>query len=308
MNANHKRRNQELNKKGRFWSIVFPEKDQEELYHTFEELVDDENTGIGYITGQLEEGEESGYRHFQMYFAFKDKKLGKTVINFFKANKINIGEIERRKGSHEQMVKYCTKGDTRIKGPWEWGSDMDIKQKKKPTQLILERIREGTTIKALLDDDETFWVTLRNKRNLESALELYSEPRDFKTEVYIYWGISGAGKSWKAREEAGKGAYHMSSETGGFWEGYDGERNVIWNEFDGSKLSWSSWKQLCDDQGHRVNVKGSSVNFRAKKIFFTSNDDPELWWANVWARDPDCYEQFKKRVTKVVHFDKKYNK
>jgi len=69
-----------------------------------------------YLVYQKEEG-ESGTPHFQGYVEFKRK------LSFNTARALLGGDvwIHRRNGTQEQAVKYATKEDTRVEGPWEHG-------------------------------------------------------------------------------------------------------------------------------------------------------------------------------------------
>ena len=63
---------------------------------------------------QLEQGEETGYRHFQVY-CYSEKKLRMTQVK----DMLGIRDLHYEKVNNiQKCIKYCSKDETRIAGPW----------------------------------------------------------------------------------------------------------------------------------------------------------------------------------------------
>jgi len=76
--------------------------------------------GFGYLVFQRERGEH-GTDHVQGYAQFSTRrsfKQAKESLNTY----FDGCHLEKAKGSPEQNRDYCTKEDTRIEGPWEFGN------------------------------------------------------------------------------------------------------------------------------------------------------------------------------------------
>ena len=176
----------------------------------------------------------------------------------------NTIHLEQRKGSHQQAKDYCTKDESRLHGPYEYGDDKDlVKSKKRKFEDIRDKIKSGAS--ELDIADEYFGLWCRYYKAFSAYRMLVSKPRDFETEVRVYWGKAGVGKSRRATYEAGPNAYRKP--RGKWWDGYDGESNVIFDDFtDGS--SWMNSSEYVIGTLTEYLSKEEYVNFRPKLIIF----------------------------------------
>jgi len=183
--------------------------------------------------------------------------------------------FEKRKGTWIQAVTYCKKEElyyefgTPSKGP---GERTDLNKMK-------EDLKTAKKMKEIAD--ENFGAYLRYNRGMEKFRALWEEPRKERTELEIYWGKPGTGKSKRAHEENPE-AYWLPKPNGGsvFFDGYDGQETVIIDDFYGW-LPFDLLLRMADRYPLRVNTKGGSVNFNPKKIIITSNKCPKSWYPNV---------------------------
>jgi len=116
-------------------------------------------------------------------------------------------------------------------------------------------------------------------------------------EIYCFWGRTRTGKSRRAWEEAGIDAYPKGP-TSIYWDGYDGQKHVVMDEFRGKigiehMLRWMDRYPVC------VDVKFGACVLKAEKIWITSNLPPEKWYEDL---DKDTLEALRARM-KVVHFN-----
>jgi len=240
---------------------------------------------VMYVIWQHEQG-ENGTEHIQGYVAFNIKKS----ISWLKANCDARAHWEGRKGTHEEAKAYCSKEDTRLDGPWTWGSDDKIPKKKgERTDLkrVYEKLSTGSTEFDIMTDPDLFPVWARYYRAIE-RYELLNQPkRNWITFTQVYWGTSGCGKTRRAHYEAslkddgsvGEPYYVLRKPQGSavYWDGYKGEKHIIIDEFYGW-IPRTMMQVLCDRYPAIIDTKGGARNFTAKKIWITSNDPPEQWW------------------------------
>jgi len=240
-----------------------------------------------YLIFQRERGAE-GTEHLQGYVIFDTNRR----LNGLK--KVNSrAHWEYRQGSHEQAVAYCSKEDTRIEGPWILGEPPAPGQRNDLT-LALADVRDGMSELELADKYGATWA--RNYRALSRFRTLISKPRNFKTRVTVVYGPTGTGKSRYCSQNY-PSAYWKSE--GSWYDDYEGHREVIFDEFNGTWFPWSVLLRLCDRYPMQVPVKGSFGNFVAKHVFFVSNQDPQTWY-------PNCYwPAFDRRIDDIifVHYD-----
>jgi RNA helicase len=80
------------------------------------------------------------------------------------------------------------------------------------------------------------------------------------------------GESREAAELAPDAYYKMDSNH--WWDGYEGEDDVIIDDFRADLCPFHELLRLFDRYPHRVQFKGGSREFNSKRIFVTCNKHP----------------------------------
>jgi len=111
--------------------------------------------------------------------------------------------------------------------------------------------------------------------------------------VYWYYGPTGCGKSRAAFEEAGLEAY-VKMPTNKWWDGYEGEENVIVDDYRADFCTFADLLRFFDRYPMRVEYKGGSTQFLAKNIWITTPYSPERTWEKQSAEKLD---QLIRRIT-----------
>ncbi len=116
-------------------------------------------------------------------------------------------------------------------------------------------------------------------------------------EVIWIHGPSGIGKTVLASQMAGKEDVYWKKEGSIWWEGYDAHEIVV---IDDIRADW--WKftyvlGLLDTKPMRVECKGSSRQFLAKKVILTSLEAPQYTFGTV-GNEP--VRQLVRRITRVI--------
>lgn len=266
---------------------------------------------VTYVVWQKERGEK-GTPHFQGYVLWARKK---TLAGCKKIHK--TCHWEPRYGTHEQARHYCMKphdgcacehcekariGFPRLEGPWEVG-DAPKPGERKDLELIKKDIKDGKSWYELWETN--FNTMLRYHRGLREYREIVTPQRTWQTEVAVFYGETGTGKSRWLFE-------HLNLETT-FWinrsrsdgnpwmDGYDPMKHtdVVIDEFTGW-IDFETFKRMLDRYPCRLEGKGYTVNFRPLRIWITSNLPPDGWY-NYMRKGVD-YAQIERRLHYVVEF------
>lgn len=189
---------------------------------------------------QLEKGENTGYEHWQVFLRFKNQKRFTTLKSQLAKKGLKTAHIESRKGTVEQAIKYCSKPETRLDGPYFFGDKIDT-DTKKGERTDLQKLRDkvlidGLSFDEIMLEDETgsaaryvqylrSLIRARDKRKTASFRHL--------SVMYLY-GPAGVGKSrWALENNSDKSCYRVSDYSHPF-DAYDGEEVLVLDEFDGS--------------------------------------------------------------------------
>ncbi|WGN90621.1 replication associated protein [Banfec circovirus 2] len=218
---------------------------------------------------------ENGTPHLQGYVNLK-----KTCrMSSLKARLGGRGHFEPARGDDSSNRDYCSKGgDLLIES-----GDVQSKGKRNDLHSAVEILRaSGSLSQVARSAPEAF---VKYHRGLAALLLMSPElttPRSWKTEVIVYSGPPGCGKSRLCFEMA-PSAYWKP--RGKWWDGYDGHSDIILDDFYGW-LPFDDLLRLCDRYPLRVETKGGTVQFVGKRILITSNKLPHEWYTDeVYNKD-----------------------
>jgi len=226
--------------------------------------IDFTGTIVRYAIWQKEQGEK-GTPHYQGYLSL-EKASRLSAMKLL----IPGAHFESCKGNHEDNKRYCSKTEGRIAGPWTYGSEPEP-GKRTDLDEIKEKIMSNVPMKQIAT--EHFGDFVRYGRSFREFKSLMVPERTVKTIVELHWGVPNSGKSHYARSFAG--AYWK--DQGQWWDGYDNQETVVIDEFYGW-LQPSFILRLFDCYPMRVESKGGSAQFTAKRIIVTSNTFWTEWW------------------------------
>jgi len=256
--------------------------------------------GAKYLVYQHERGQE-GHDHLQGYLELSDPH----PLGWLKRNVHHGAHWEFRRGTAVQARTYAMKADTRIEGPWEFGTWNEPRPgRRTDIERIHEEIVNGNSSADIL---RTYPAALRLVNNIQTTIaELapYRRQYDPEVEILVYWGTAGSGKTRRAYEELGdiEGIY-LKDPTTKWWCGYVGQANVLVDDFGGEAMDkkWdlALFKQWTDKYAIQMEIKGGKARANWKKMIITSNYDPEFWYS----RGGDCpvWQAVKRRLTKIVY-------
>lgn len=264
----------------------------------FPELDGWEQLGCTFLVYQEEVGEEGTY-HLQGYLELKNRK---TLRKVKELPGLERAHLEARRGTQTEAVDYASKSDSQISGPYQWGKASDSQQGRRNDLLdVKKRIDAGgATLTNLFGDH--FGPVVRYGRGISTYLRLKTPPRDFESIVFLFVGPSGKGKSTLARliaKQLGT-VYFVPDRKGSglYFDDYDYQDVLFFDEFDGSVMPPTSFNQLCQPFSYILPCHGAAgAQMRSRYIFICSNYLPASWWKN---RSGDQIYQTTRRIHATV--------
>lgn len=225
---------------------------------------------MAYLVYQVEKGE---HVHLQGYLALLKKKRLAQVEKLLGGHV----HLERARGRPDQAAAYCKKDDSRLAGPWEWGTAPDSRGKKSMTSLAVDSIKAGATLSAVAAEHSEAWV--RSSRGLTSlAYMLRPSPAWREVTTHVLWGPTGVGKTRTAFESTGelpKPYFVVMPAT--WWDGYEGQDSIIFDDFYG-QIRLADMLRYLDGYPLQLPVKGGFTHAQWTKVWITSNCEPADWW------------------------------
>jgi hypothetical protein len=214
------------------------------------------------------------------------------------AKELGRCHVEMCKGTLDQNSDYCSKeGDLVELGVKpKQGKRVDLEKhaeairlgKRKAEEIYVEHPavlhQYGRTLDRLED------IALRKRFRTEMTVGLW------------IWGPTGVGKSHAVFQGFDPDTHYVHNlNDNGWWDGYTGQKIVIFNEFRG-QVTFSELLDLADKWPKTVKRRGRQpVPFIAERIVVTSSSPPEAVYANA-CDNHERMEQLKRRfeVTNIM--------
>lgn len=213
-----------------------------------------------YLVIGKEVGKKCGQPHIHACLVFENARSWKKMKSLFPR-----ARIEKMKGSPEEARTYCVKdGDYVEKG------DCPKQGKRNDIVFVMDMVQEGLNMRQMLPEVSNFQTI----RIAETVMKYYEVPRDYKPIVKWFWGATGTGKTEMAFKMFKDEDYYVCMDTGQWWEGYDGQENIIIDELREDFMKYPQLLKLLDRYEYRIQVKGSSRQFKGRNIIITSHFHP----------------------------------
>lgn len=244
-----------------------------------------------YSVWQLEKAPTTGKLHYQGYTEFaKPKKLGGMK------KLMNSAHFEKRLGSREQARDYCMKEDTRVHpaeehGDWAKGGS----GARSDILALYKDIKRGDSAATLVENHTVaFFKYHKGVDKVKSILSL-AKPRTLTAPIVkVFWGKSGSGKTRSVYEmESDENLFSLVTNTSQnqiWWDGYEGQEAVLFDDFYGGIKHGEMLKYL-DRYKCRLAFKGGMTDMAWKRVYITSNRPP---WS--WYKDPKGWAALERRL------------
>lgn len=283
--------------------------------------------GLCNIAGAIwsvEKGEQ-GTPHIQGYLQLDKKSKFKSLLN--KIQKKLGCWLKPARGNSKENVdyishtgKHANKAGDLLDGPFTFGElvQADGRGSRSDIDSLTNSISDGSSVKELcIKHPSQMLKYFGNAVKMVGILG--AKKRNWMTELYIYTGVPGSGKSHLAHELGAKylkdnnldedGIYTLmvpkDTKTECWFEGYSGQPIVIIDDFYGT-IDIDFFKRLIDKYPLTVNIKNASTQFLARRVYVTSNAGWRTWWATDLMKNKHNEQAIQRRITGEKYFDKQY--
>lgn len=237
---------------------------------------------LKFMVYQLELGQEGSY-HLQGYLELNSSQRITWIRNTWTMWEPGSGystHLEPRFGSRQEAIDYCQKEETRIAGPWSYGSTRG-QGSRSDLSLVATAVLERMPLNTIMSTYPTSY--LRYGKHIKSMAcdVLKSIKVDWHPIFIVFWGEPDTGKTFTCRYLA-PNAYEFMNQHGNsiWWDGYEGQDDIIFSDFGKGALPFRDFKTLWDN-GCQVNVKGGTTRLMPKRVWISSNTEPALWYPSI---------------------------
>jgi len=250
--------------------------------------------GVQYAVWQLEMG-DSGTVHYQMWLYLKEK----TVMNSVKRLEgLETAHLEVQRGTKEECYKYNTKNETRLEGPYHFPSKDAVEKwvrrgrgARTDIHAMVALVRDGLTNTQILEEMPVAIFKYQKGINAVRLAMPGQERQAAPKDCVLYLGPTGTGKSYRLRRESPEGPDWFWVSPGKWFDGYQGQQGLVFDEFRDNWQTYSYMLRLLDSYPFRVEVKGGFIQMKATRFRFSSNVHPKAWWSGrpgkvAWVEDP----------------------
>lgn len=274
--------------RSKYWCFTLNNYEEGDIAHLIRLQTDAHST---YIVFGREVG-ANATRHLQGYIELPQR----ARLNQIKDLLGRRYHLEPRRGTAKQASDYCKKD-----GDFTEIGDLSRSNQGERTDLLELRqaLDRGTNLATISQD--FFGIYLRYQKNICIYRSIHSQKRNWETKVYVFWGLTGTGKTRKVHDTISSNGQELYIHPGGSWfDGYDGEDNVLFDDYSGSCFALPYLLKLLDRYPMQVPIKGAFVNWKPRTIYITSNLDPRLWYPNAHQEHKNALTR---RITEIHHYN-----
>lgn len=152
---------------------------------------------------------------------------------------------------------------------------------------------------------------VRYHRGVEKVGKILAEDANYNetwrnVKVIVIWGGAGAGKTTQARilgrgswYEPGYGAERMDGTMKPYFNGYNGESTIIFNEYRG-EIRYTELMKILDGHPYRAEERGGEwLQARWTQVIFTSAKHPRTWYRGIdW--EGAYNRQLRRRLNHII--------
>lgn len=291
-------------------------------YENLHQAISKRGHEVRYAIWSLEIG-NSGTPHIQGYMQLKEKVRVSRLKGQLATKRFWVAPAKGLPNHNNEYISHTGKHAGKaglLDGPWTHGTCALVTQgARSDLETVAERIKTGASLKDLAREHTSTFI--KYSGGISKAIELCDDrKRTWTTELYIYWGVAGSGKSHAAHEEGrqylqeydiNEDVYDlMLPDTKNdklWWQGYTGQSVVVMDDFAGT-IDPHTFKRLVDRWPMTVEKKNGSTAFLAKRIYITSNHKWSSWWGTSTFAHINDREAFERRITVEKEFTVKYIK
>jgi len=242
---------------------------------------------MDYWMYQHEKAATTDRDHLQIYVCFK-KTLRLNQIQSFMGD--STCHVEKKRGTVQEAINYCSKTETRVKGPWTRGTVPLEQGHRSDLDHIVDGMKDGS-LKNPMDVARNYPKHfILHHAGIQALFALAAPHRDryVQPEVYVSFGVAGSGKSHYSRAMLENShtvdqIYEYNPGMKGYFQRYMGQKGVLFDEIGGFTLN--DLKVLLHPGDTTVNVKYGDYPWLAETIAINSNHSPDDWYWKALQND-----------------------
>lgn len=234
--------------------------------------------------------------------------LGREICGETKRKHLQIFITFRRNYSFKSLQKITKTAKLLLAKDLDWNyelKDMDyiLDDRRKQgsrtdLKVLYQDLLEGANMRQITNN-KLYW-SLKNWRTAEKWLTYNESKRPIAPiKVIVLWGETGVGKTKNVYDRYDTRTEVFSPVSYKWWDGYDGHKTILLDEFRSDWCSFHHLLRLIDIYPLKVEVKGGSREAQWDTIFITSNRPPHEWYHTT-----EDTQQLLRRITEVVHLEK----
>lgn len=254
--------------------------------------------GMRYVIFQIEKGENENTEHIQGFITFRHPKRFQTMKNV-----LPIAHLEEARGTSVQCRDYCSKPDTRVIGPFEYGT-FDGERERTDIRDFVDLAKAGASKEDICRLFPSLFLKSGHRIDAiySTQFEKYqNQCRNVKV-TYIY-GKSGVGKTTKVRREFGvKNAFWVHVYDNSMFTNYKGQDTLVLDEFtDNMKIQ--NLNLLLNTEP--VELRGlNCLKYGAyHQVYIISNYAPTELYKEIQVKQPDIFQTFYRRLHTIIYID-----
>ncbi len=222
-----------------------------------------ETDDIRYICWGTEVCPSTKKKHYQGWIQIKNKKRIGGIKKLCRSKKIHIESCRGSVGENEQ---YCQKDNL-----YQTVGDFITQGKRTDLDELKKILDNGGTLKDIADENMQAFVQYnRGFEKYKNIIDKVTRKSFRKLEVIHIHGETGSGKTRSAIEYDRDDTYKIQGNALQWWDGYDGEKTLVIDEYD-NQINCTELLGILDGYQLRLPVKGGFTYANWNRVIITSN-------------------------------------
>lgn len=247
-----------------------------------------------------------GTPHLQGAFILNKQTAFSTVK---KLPGLHRAHLEIMLGTPQDSLVYCSKQDA---APYVFGT-LPTPGKRTDLSYVTERVLDGESLHSLAQDVQGAQCIVKFFKGLTVLRSCIRPDRTEAPKIFWLHGKTGTGKTRSSFELANRlGDVWISAGGLQWFDGYDGQRSAIFDDFRAKHVYFPFLLQLLDRYPLSVPIKGGFVKWTPELIFITTPGDPHETFATRKTYIPEDINQLIRRIEQggggIYHFEGDKNK
>jgi len=243
-----------------------------------------EETGLVYFLVSVEKAPTSGKIHLQGFVCLSKRTTLPTMKRLFS----DKAHWEVMRGTVGENYTYCTKEQTHLAGPWDFGTMPAGKGSRSDLKGIYDMVKEKKSSLEMLETTDGKAARFEKQINYIRFVlnEKDSDRQSTGVRVIVLYGKTDIGKTYQAVNNYGAGDYHLqecpSHKDQRIWfNGYISQRKLILDDFSGDFVQFRYLLRLLDKYKLKVEYKGGFSWALWDTVVITTNVHPSQWYTGV---------------------------